>query len=248
MRSSRIVGACALSLVCGSQVWAAFAKIDDFQSYPAASLLPNSPTTYWTSSSTIAAEENPNKYLYNTSQTRSSNNDPALLIPDGSTGTLFFRFVGGGSPNVIGLAAAPHEGYMNDTVGLNLYSTGVAAFSGSFYSDNWPAFQWYNAWLVINNSTDTFDAYIQGGASGPFVNLTQIGANLPFQSGAEGLPLRSFNVSHGGFFDDIYADSGGVNLSNPTVPEPAGAAFLSSALMLALGRRMKRGSRGPVPH
>src|SRR6185436_14295188 len=115
-----------------------------------------------------------------------------------------------------------------------------------FISYTWPTFTWYKCWLVAHSQTDTFDAWVQGGTSGPFVNQTLIGSNLPFNNTngyLSTMPLRSFNISHGGFFHDIYVDgSGDAHLIDPT-PEPNSLAVIAAAGVIL---RMRRGARTPT--
>ena len=74
---------------------------------------------------------------------------------------------------------------------------------------------WYNAWLVINNATDTMDVYINEGSSRPTVGDKVNGAPVPFIN-ATGNILDRFVVSGGlgttrnAAIDDIGIQSGAV--------------------------------------
>jgi len=99
-----------------------------------------------------------------------------------------------------------------------------------------PRNQWYNAWLVLDTETDTFDLYLNQGDGGALPSdllisdaqfrnisapITSILAIANYSTAAEGL---------NGNFTSIYMDYAGVNLANPmAVPEPATEALLSAS-------------------
>jgi len=78
---------------------------------------------------------------------------------------------------------------------------------------------WYEIWMVINNSTDTYDVYIQGGSNYP--EQTLLMSDITFRNGTTS-PIASFSISYNSdycegtfFMDDIHIDSSGVNLTRP---------------------------------
>ena len=85
---------------------------------------------------------------------------------------------------------------------------------------------WYEAWTVIDNATDTYDVYLQGGSNYP--ELTLLASDIPFRNGTSG-SILSYAVSYntdwceGTFYlDDLYVDPPGVNLTRPVaVRQPA---------------------------
>lgn len=114
---------------------------------------------------------------------------------------------------------------------------------------------WYNVWMIVNNSTDTYELYYDAGIFGtPASALTHVadpngGAGdftFGFRNGAAANPLITALLAMGGttpaltgnfLVDDIYIDLAGQNLANPTVPEPTAAAFLGGAALMGLLRR-----------
>ncbi|MEZ4713888.1 MAG: Ig-like domain-containing protein [Caldilineaceae bacterium] len=150
-------------------------------------------------------------------------------IANGSRGTLFMRFQRSGAVDGFAGAAdlfAPAEwtdfevqAGINNSASTNaqLRDGGSVQTSNQALRDN----TWYCLWLSINNSSDRFKAYIQGG---DYASQTQIATNsqteFSFRNGG-GDPLRSFfgrvgNVNNGALLiDDIYVDPAGENLANP---------------------------------
>ncbi|MEM7129487.1 MAG: sugar-binding protein [Chloroflexota bacterium] len=81
---------------------------------------------------------------------------------------------------------------------------------------------WYCVWLTINNQTNTFEGYVQGGA---YANRTQVSVDTQltfgFRHGGNN-PLQRFFARKGGqtdgltYIDDIYIDSSQYNFASPT--------------------------------
>lgn len=104
---------------------------------------------------------------------------------------------------------------------------------------------WYNVWMVVNNSTDKWDAYINTGtanATAADLKLSGIG----FRNGAAANDLTYLSVFGGAggvlgeSFDDIYMSSG-VDLSNPlAVPEPTACALTLVAISIVMLKRRNR--------
>jgi hypothetical protein len=105
-------------------------------------------------------------------------------------------------------------------------------------ADTFVGSTWYNVWMVIDNPNDRFRVYLQGGAFASqtlldaadgetwftFRNTAGDGLNgntSPLANDLVSLFLRAGNPHRGpSWVDDIYFDTGGVNLVNP-VPEPS---------------------------
>jgi hypothetical protein len=93
---------------------------------------------------------------------------------------------------------------------------------GAFTSLNTPITlgQWYNVWMVINTSTDTWDAYINTGTANATAGDLKL-ANIGFRNGVAANPLTTLLVYGGaggvlaGSIDDININSG-LNLTNFT--------------------------------
>ena len=80
--------------------------------------------------------------------------------------------------------------------------------------------QWYNVWMVVNNSTDTWDAYVNTGTANATAGDLKL-SGIGFRNGAAANPLTHFDVFGGAggilgeSIDDIYVNSG-VVLTNFT--------------------------------
>jgi hypothetical protein len=123
----------------------------------------------------------------------------------------------------------------------------------------------YNAWFVINNSTDTYQLYLQNDADSALAtpklitgivtdasgNVTSSTSNFVFRNsgtGAVANDLITANFGNGTTvaanavnFDDIYVDLAGSNTTNPvTAPEPASLALLGIGALALVGRRRRQ--------
>jgi hypothetical protein len=109
----------------------------------------------------------------------------------------------------------------------------------------------YSVWFEINNSTDTYQVFLQSDGD-PLLATRRImfaedgsGSTFGFRNGAAANDLTTVNVGNGGTgnivtFDDIYVDTAGLNSANPSVvPEPTVGALLG-ALGLAVALRRRR--------
>lgn len=80
--------------------------------------------------------------------------------------------------------------------------------------------QWYNVWMVINTSTDTWDAYINTGTTNATAGDLKL-SNIAFRNAAAPNPLTTFLLYGGaggvlgGSIDDININTG-LNLTNFT--------------------------------
>ena len=82
--------------------------------------------------------------------------------------------------------------------------------------------QWYNVWMVVNNTTDTWDAYVNTGTANATAGDLKL-SNIGFRNGVATNPLTHFDLfgGAGGILgesvDDIYINAGTVltNFSSP---------------------------------
>jgi hypothetical protein len=156
-------------------------------------------------------------------------------IANGTTGTVYQRF-SYNNPEIdvlFGISDQPLvDEYPDYENGLRVYFdfNQIEARSGSAYvaldDDLLQLGTWYEAWTVINNATDTYDVYLRGGSNHPRQVLLRSG--MPFRNGTAS-SIVSYAVSYNSqycegtfYLDDVYVDSGGVNLTRPAgVRQPA---------------------------
>jgi glucose/arabinose dehydrogenase len=221
--------------------FAAFVEIDSFEGYIAGSAINNQDD--WTSeSSQIKVAVDPansaNKVLLVASPGgdtfRTYNDNPALSIANGTTGTLFTRFhMASGLMNVnFGLSdvAAPGSNTFNDFESQVRTLDGLldARDGGGFQSlsgggtsvDN--ADIWYQLWMVANNDSDTVTLYIQSDDDPAFTTQTELFSAAPptsFRFGTtDALASLYIVINTSGadvYFDDFWIDTTGANLVNP---------------------------------
>jgi hypothetical protein len=180
-------------------------------------------------------------------------------IANNTTGTLFFR-LRVGSDNLDGpvlnwsvgmsdIALTGQGGFGDYQAQINQNRDTGNLFPGQVRSRNGDAFdtladlnggQWYNFWMVINNTANTYQVYIQGGqfptqtllqnpsgvsdfvfrnaATRPDTDLINLFIRMP------GSHVESLHV------DDFWLDPTGVNLTDPSTPEGAFVSGFSSSL------------------
>jgi hypothetical protein len=184
--------------------------------------------------------------------------------------TLFFRVYRTGGVNVsAGLSdeAIPitlFTGYevqlnaQHNTATTDTFKIRDAGNFDDLGTGSWAVNTWYNIWMVINNSTNTFEVYMNQGDFGTAGTLqlhiadpapiTPGDFTFGFRNGAATNPLTTLAFAMGGstpalpgafIVDDVYIDTGGQNLVNP-VPEPGSAAILGAAAMFGLGVRRRK--------
>lgn len=206
-----------VSLICCVVSLAQAAVVDDFQSYELGAL--QAPWVGTTGS--IAGEKWGDKYLsaYSPYMVLSS----PILNGDTET-TVFFRTYAttakentafGLSDSLTPSGWGANEAYIqwNETALMARNAgTGVKVW------DTPPVPGWFNVWLVVNNSTDTYDVYVnQGTADATAADLK--GDNFVFRNGTASNDLVSLHFEGGSVIgvDDIHIWSGTV-LTNPAKP------------------------------
>jgi hypothetical protein len=250
-----------------SQARAEFIKIDDFESYALGEINGQSDGSgTWTAGSTdhvVLESGTANQALDSLGNDTSNayNDDPNLVIADGSTGTLFFRIKRGGDDVighvVYGLSDVAAPGAWGDyEAGLGDRSAGNGFVGGSLDVRDAGAYrtlseiganEWINLWMVIDNGADTVQVYAQSETTFPTQVLLDDDAGtttFAFRNGTAD-PLITFlmrtSTDHDSpyLLDDIFVDGSGVNLANP-IPEPSSLVLLTLAfagLALAALRR-----------
>lgn len=156
---------------------------------------------------------------------------PIPPIPDGSRGTVFFRFYFAdqshehcwGVSDQSNPSTAAHFKVQMRSISTNpgrIEVKDATTFTSAF--DVQPK-TWYSAWLQIENasgsSNDKYDLYVKGGAYGV---PTLVKTGIRFTAGTSA-SLKTFflRLAPGTeiYFDDIYGDTGHANLSDPVVPD-----------------------------
>jgi hypothetical protein len=213
----------------------AFVLIDDFQSYSPGNIDGQSNATgTWTADSTYGVTTDPidaaNRVLavVSNSDDNGYKTDSQLSIPQGATGTLFFRFRRGISSSHIGagLSDVAAPGAWGDYES-NLRSQGsnLDIRDGGSYVNmlgNVPTDEWVSVWAVVDNAADTTAVHVQSPTTYPAQQ--QVGSG-DFRHGTadalETLFVQS-GSGHGGpwYVDDVYLDTSGQNLTAPVPVAP----------------------------
>jgi len=176
-----------------------------------------------------------------------------------SAATLFYqmRFEDSGARAFAGLSAASttdlassvnfdevaaYAGGITSGAGFGSRDGGTTDSAGTPSEDTW-----YNVWLVVDNSTQTYDVYINSGTSAATAG-DLLFADQAFRTGADGIPgaldklivLGTNNSSDATYFDNFTLDDAGVNLNYQLVPEPSTYALISGILVSLLLLRRRR--------
>jgi len=151
----------------------------------------------------------------------------ALQVPNGQTATLFFRFLAGSSAANHGIGfsdvSTPDEWGDYESTSL-VFEDGanvkVRGRKGGAYVDltldgganGLTPGTWYDVWMVVDNSADVTDFYIEGG---DITTQRKVGDDLGFRNGTASNPMRTFflNVGSGGqvvLIDDVHVSAGEV--------------------------------------
>ncbi|MCE7980711.1 MAG: PKD domain-containing protein [Caldilinea sp. CFX5] len=157
----------------------------------------------------------------------------AASLADGAVGTIHFRLRRGGP--IDGYAGASAQSAPNDFPAFEAQFGGkITQQANSFVVRDGTVFKdvlngftdntWHCVWLVANNQTDNYAVYVKGGVYPNTTRLDAAGdADFGFRNSALGNvgSLRTFftkagdNNSGSYYFDDIYIDPTGENLSVP---------------------------------
>ena len=214
-----------------------FTIVDDFESIAVGDL--GSQNGWSTSSATVDVAIDPadpnNRVLSLAGLNQRANK--AIAVPNTATATMFFRMRRSGQTNFsVGASdiAAPTTDFAHYEAQLNLQDgTGTATpidqlnarDAGTFRAiDTWADNTWYSVWMVIDNATDTFQVYMQGGALAA-QTLLDAGAQTTFgfRNGPAANALVNFLARTAGnhtgttYLDDVYIDPTGANLALPLV-------------------------------
>lgn len=194
-------------------------------------------TNNWIGAGTIEPEpDNPANNVYTLVDTTAK--VPAYLplpdpIPEGTTGTIFFRFRSSDNSGlvdwVVGSSdvAAPtnwpdYEGYVRLAEDGVVGDFDIDVRTGGTFTEVGPAEvdTWIYVWLVLDNTADTTDAYYNLTGSDATSPETVSFTGAGFRNGTtEDLITLFVNLNERGttgLIDDIYIDLAGENLTNPT--------------------------------
>jgi len=159
----------------------------------------------------------------------------AMRIPNANTAsTLFFRARRTGEVNMNwGLSDEAAPSNWNDyEVQLNMQTVDTNKIrirdgNKAVESVLMPANTWYKTWFVINNANDTYEVFMQGGTMDKITQITAGGkTEFGFRNGHAdndliNIFLRTTPPHNADFqFDDIYLDTAGRNLTDPSVAAP----------------------------
>jgi hypothetical protein len=238
-----------LAAICGVLYFSggasgAFVLLDNFEAYSPGLIAPQS--GWWYSSSDYGSVAVDPADATNRVLVQGSTGDQYIrfydgteLVPNGSTGTLFFRvYAPAGAHNGIGLSPKTNSTTWAD--GNPILRVGENASNQSFFGfdENVGTYQtlstqtksqaWYNVWMVADNATRTTAFYIQSDDDATFATQTQIGGqyDLKFRDEAGygdllSIFFRTANTGQGVlYFDDVHVDSTAENLSKPKLGGP----------------------------
>ncbi len=198
---------------------------------------------------TTFAGGNPTNKVLRLAKANQTLSFPAL-VPEGETRTLFFRAASttwSRDDIKFGFSDEPAFGYAEESAfevqgrrytGNNLANPYLAVLDGGTLRTNSQAFRsdvWYKLWMVVNNATDTWKMYIQGGEH---ANITPVdwsgNMTFSFYHGVAANPLIRLyirtilqsvsNPPNGGFWMDDFYLAVGEDLSDPTAPPPPALA------------------------
>ena len=264
-----LITACVAPVTC----FGAWSLVDDFDSYGTGALNGKGgwvAEANWTVISAPPGGTGLVASVLNAAATRNAYKPLALSIANANTATsLFFRMYRSGGVNFsIGLSdvAAPaafadFEAQLNaqHTASPNTIKVRDGAAIDDLGPNSFVDAAWYNVWMVVNNSADTYQLWIEQGDTVPaFATnhiLDPVGGgpgdfDFGFRNGAAANPLQTFFMAMGGdtltgriHVDDIYIDNSGQNLASPVVPEPASGFFILAGAAVGAARRRRAAQR-----
>ena len=186
-----------------------------------------------------------------------------VSIPQGTTATLFYQLYRTGLVNMSSgmsdVASIGDHNFGNFESQLNINALAepqvfkvrdAGAFSTS--TTNFDISSLYNIWHVIDNQADTTKFYVQKVGVDPAPVLIEINSKsaFTFRNGVANNNLVNFLFMTGTanatdaahttvYFDNIYLDPTGENLTNP-IPEPASLWLLAAAALAGACVRRRR--------
>ena len=166
---------------------------------------------------------------------------PITAMPDGGVSTMFLRFRSDEPLDSLDWSMGPTDNEVDlgsswgdmRAILNNNNSAGtppgaqLSARDGGGYDrlvDMEPE-TWYKTWLILDNATDTYEIYLQGGA---YSQITKISGaddgqeSFEYRNGATDQDLIRLMVRLNGdrlgtvYLDDIYVDPSGMNLADPS--------------------------------
>lgn len=257
MLSKRIALGAAVAVGIGSiagTAQGAFTLVDDFDGIAVGSVNGENGWTASDNSIDVVADGFDGNGLQNgNNSTWAAKTIPTIAT--GTTGTLFFQFNASNlaSGQSFGLADSNLDGTIFNSYRPQLALTGSGPFTARDGGDSLEIDSvslqpdtWYSVWMVVNNDTKTWEAYIQGGAIASQTKIASEGENVfNFRDSEQtAADLVNFVYARGNgtgdsvIIDNIMVDTTGENLSNP-IPEPSVLA-MSGLLSVGLLARRRR--------
>lgn len=273
-RTSAACAAGAAMLVASPAADAAFAPLETFDSLTLGSLgTQNGWQTFENNEGSVnvaidpadptnqVMELNLGQSFGPTARDRFSSANIAAPVAAGDTATMFFRIRYSGTnvdaatgfselSDPFRVDGANHIrsklglGAVSGVVRTEVFDEGANNFvdSGDLEPDTW-----YNAWMVADTSTGTYELFVQGGST-DYASQTVVLSRrstpetldiitAPATLERFGIAGNNNGVSPGGtvYLDDIYFDPTGKNLT--LIPEPASGAFVGLGALALFRRR-----------
>ena len=163
--------------------------------------------------------------------------------------TVFFRMYSASTVmNIVaGATETPSAAFGDYATIARLTSANLDVYSTSYQSvDSTVALgQWYDIWMVLNNSADTYQMYYsENGGAQTLATAGSPSLNTFTMRNGGAQAINAFMVATsqmtGGattsYIDDIYIDTTGSNLISP-VPEPSAALIGGLGILTLLRRR-----------
>jgi hypothetical protein len=267
-----LFAAAALALPHASSAQSGWVLVDDFDSYNTGNVNanPNPTGGVWTAMSnsqfSTIAEQEGNKFIsYGWSNPNGFRGAYRSLgtssLQAEEVATYFFQFRANvaNPDHSFGLTdlATPAENFdhfrlqlavVADPANPGKVRLGARQASGlTEIQNNLDVGSWFNVWLVVNNATNSYNAYF---SADPMGTATLVGQDMTFRIGTTnalstllllGRTASSFTGSDRGLHIDNIYYSQGTNLVNP-IPEPATYALIFGVLALAgVVARRRRG-------
>jgi|GEM_PF-706834 len=241
---------------------AALLLVDDFNDLPAGSIATAPGWDSWNDYHTIVATApgSASDHVLESTHVQAFSKKllPASIGESGNTvGTLYFQVYTTGETTGLSVGLMPYAGgsfnayhaQMTFNNGLSVYngSAPSAVTNISFESDTW-----YDIWMVVNNATNTWSAWIQGGAIETATRLT-IGAVQTFNfRTTTDIALDAVLIARGGgggenlgYIDNVYFGLGDLHGELPpqAIPEPSAFGLMGVALAFGWVARMRAARR-----